>query len=231
MIDNGYGDVVELANAHLEIDTHAIKTTALSVYGLLEQAHHDLLPPNLNLLSLFTPEPNSWILRNSPSTYALEELSLEIHDRMLEYVGREWEGDAYDRFKEHSEALRSVIRMEAERLRTIGSALFHVASAIEKANEEAEITFWGAVGIVETLTSVRDVALTGSGVLGLAAGLLIGEMQNAEAEAAKAAELAEFQAGNTITISDPQYMRSSPEEELRNYRYPKDPGKWHVDED
>jgi uncharacterized protein YukE len=230
LLQNGFGDEVAVAEAHLEVDTGAMKLAALFTYGMLEQGRHPIFPERFNPLDLLDFEPNEWILRNAPGPYALEDLALDVRDEMLKRVFPSWEGDAFEAFDGYIEKLRRVTNLEAERLRTIGSALYKVADAIEQANEETETTFLGAAGIADTASGFFGAA-GWANLLTAVAGAVVAAGQMVEEQSGIAARLAASETGSTVTITQPEYMVDSPSDGLSEYAYPKDPSKWKINDD
>lgn len=229
LIENGYGDVVDKTEAYLEIDTTAMKFAALAKYGVSAQEGHPVAPPKgTDPFEVSVFEPNTFLFRNSANTLDLEDFALEVKDKMLSQLSNRWEGDAFEAFSDYISELRAVIGKEADRHRTIGSALYEVAEAIEKAQDESEMTFWGAAGIALTGTGVVTAAVTGTGVLAALAGGLTTAASYGEEYAGRAKEVLGQESDSALNIRHPEYMETRPSEALAEHPYPKDPKEWEV---
>lgn len=209
LIDNGFGELVRVADAHLEIDTAGMKRTAVDLYGRSKDR----------------------ILGKGALSTALEETGHHAYESMIDSVGDEWEGDAYEAFKRFSEQLKAATIKEADRLRVIGDALHSVAEALEQGQEELEMTYLGAAGLLLTTKGLFNLGRTPPTlILGLVEALL-SVLDHVEERAQVAAENAKAQKDARIEITRPKVMTSGPKEALRDFAYPKDPDTWQIEED
>ena len=220
MIENGYGDVVALAEAHVEIDTAAMRRTAIEVYGVSEAHDNDVVES-----SGARSEVARGAAPNAPVPVGLDNIAEQIRFTLGETVQDEWEGDAYHAFHAYITALRNATAEEAERLHRIGNSLLRVADALDRGKKDVTDTILGAAGMLSA--GAGFIGVGGLAGLAMAVGGLVLEIANYAKESADtAAERAKAEADGRIALAAPVIEAPSPELEIPDF--PDDLDAWQI---